>query len=93
MTVGNGATTRPVVPLDRANTILYCRRWEATVAFYRDPLRLPVTHHTDWFVEFHLAAASYLSIADASRATIVQPSRERACSAGALPTCHRPDDA
>jgi hypothetical protein len=40
------------------------------VTFYRDALRLPVAHDTDWFVEFQLTASSYLSIADASRATI-----------------------
>lgn len=70
MTDGDDATTRPVVAFDRVNTILYCHRWDATVTFYRDVLRLPVTHRTDWFVEFHLTAGSYLSIADASRATI-----------------------
>ena len=76
MTVGDDATTRPVVPLDRANTILYCRRWEATVAFYRDPLRLPVTHHTDWFVEFRLTDGAYLSVADASRGRRLPDLRE-----------------
>lgn len=70
MTVDDHEPIRPVMALDRANTILYCRRWDATVAFYRDALRLPVTHSTDWFVEFRLTDGAYLSVADASRATI-----------------------
>jgi catechol 2,3-dioxygenase-like lactoylglutathione lyase family enzyme len=70
MTVGDDPAMRPVLAFDRANTILYCHRWKETVTFYRDALRLPVAHDTDWFVEFQLTASSYLSIADASRATI-----------------------
>lgn len=54
----------------RANTILYCAEWAATVAFYRDRLALPVTFANDWFVEFYLADGARLSVADASRATI-----------------------
>jgi len=54
----------------RANTILYCRRWQATVAFYRDILELEINLETDWFTEFHIAAGSYVSIADAKRTTI-----------------------
>lgn len=54
----------------RANTILYCAAWAATVAFYRDRLALPVTFANDWFVEFQLNDGARLSIADASRATI-----------------------
>lgn len=50
--------------LNTANTILYCRRWEETVRFYRDGLGLPVGFATDWFVEFRLAADCRLSIAD-----------------------------
>lgn len=53
-----------------ANTILYCREWQATVAFYRDRLRLPVTFASDWFVEFELTPGARLSIADERRATI-----------------------
>jgi catechol 2,3-dioxygenase-like lactoylglutathione lyase family enzyme len=56
--------------LNTANTILYCRRWEETVRFYRDGLGLPVVFATDWFVEFCLAADSRLSIADDARATV-----------------------
>lgn len=62
--------TAPLLVTDRANTILYCRKWDETVRFYRDELGLVVVHATDWFVEFQLADASFLSIADSSRATI-----------------------
>ena len=54
----------------RANTILYCRAWAATVAFYRHLLGLPVGFENDWFVEFRLNDGAYLSIADARRASI-----------------------
>ena len=53
-----------------ANTILYCARWSETVTFYRAVLGLPVTHATDWFVEFSLGDVARLSVADARRATI-----------------------
>ena len=53
-----------------ANTILYCRAWAETVAFYRDQLELPVTFASDWFVEFALTESARLSIADERRATI-----------------------
>ncbi len=61
---------QPLFGVQRTNTILYCAQWAATVAFYRDQLRLPITHATDWFIEFHLGATAYLSIADSRRATI-----------------------
>jgi catechol 2,3-dioxygenase-like lactoylglutathione lyase family enzyme len=54
----------------RSNTILYCRNWRDTVAFYQRLLALPVTYATDWFVEFQLTAEAHLSVADDSRATI-----------------------
>ena len=50
-----------------ANTILYCQAWAATVAFYRDHLGLPMTHTSDWFVEFALTTTARLSIADEGR--------------------------
>ena len=53
-----------------ANTILYCKKWNETVGFYRDCLRLPVNFSTDWFVEFCLNASSRLSIADEKHASI-----------------------
>ena len=56
--------------IKRANTILYCRKWQTTVEFYRDILSLPVNHEKEWFVEFYLTGTSFLSIADASSASI-----------------------
>jgi catechol 2,3-dioxygenase-like lactoylglutathione lyase family enzyme len=56
--------------LKRANTILYCRNWKNTVRFYRDTLKFSVNYKRDWFIEFHLTESSYLSIADASSASI-----------------------
>jgi catechol 2,3-dioxygenase-like lactoylglutathione lyase family enzyme len=61
---------RPLLDIDRTNTVLYCERWTDTVAFYRSVLGLHVAFQNDWFVEFQLTSSSYLSIADASRATI-----------------------
>lgn len=61
---------RPLLRVQTLNTILYVRRWAATVAFYRTTLSLGVTHETDWFVEFAVCGTARLSIADASRATI-----------------------
>lgn len=59
-----------VLPITRTNTILYCRNWAVTLKFYRDVLALPVHHETDWFVEFQVCPGSYVSIADAARATV-----------------------
>ena len=53
-----------------ANTILYCKRWKETVAFYQQHLGLPITFSTDWFVEFRLADVAHLSVADEARASI-----------------------
>ena len=61
---------RPILAPRRTNTILYCRRWQATVDFYRDQLGLPVVFANDWFVEFELTPTSFLSVANAARATI-----------------------
>jgi catechol 2,3-dioxygenase-like lactoylglutathione lyase family enzyme len=54
----------------RTNTILYCRNWAETIAFYRDVLRLSVSYQKDWFIEFHIAGNTYLSVADEQRASI-----------------------
>ena len=59
-----------MLQIEQANTILYCEKWQETVAFYRDTLRLPVVVSKDWFVEFRLTDKSYVSIADTRRATI-----------------------
>lgn len=56
--------------IQQTNTILYCDDWAAAVAFYRDILHFSINYQNDWFVEFQLTAQSYLSVADASRATI-----------------------
>jgi catechol 2,3-dioxygenase-like lactoylglutathione lyase family enzyme len=53
-----------------ANTILYCRRWQESVRFYRDVLGLTVHHAVDWLVEFQVTQSAFISIADAARATI-----------------------
>ena len=60
----------PTSNIKRTNTILYCRNWQTTVEFYRDILSLPVNQEREWFVEFHLTGTSFLSIADASSASI-----------------------
>ncbi|MAT99053.1 MAG: glyoxalase [Anaerolineaceae bacterium] len=54
----------------RTNTILYCHHWPETIAFYKDRLKLPVAFANEWFVEFQLTTTSFLSIANAARATI-----------------------
>lgn len=56
--------------IQQTNTILYCDHWADTVAFYRDILHFSINFQNDWFVEFQLTTQSYLSVADASRATI-----------------------
>lgn len=52
------------------NTILYCKNWSETVAFYREDLRLKVSFVNDWFVEFKLNEMACLSVVDETRATI-----------------------
>lgn len=59
-----------MLAIRRTNTIVYCERWEATVAFYRDALELAITFANEWFVEFQLTPESFLSVADHRRATI-----------------------
>ena len=55
---------------DRTNFILYCSHWESTLGFYRETLNLPPVFKNDWFVEFEVNQNTYISIADASKATI-----------------------
>lgn len=59
-----------LIELKRTNTILYCRNWQETAHFYREQLRLPVVFANDWFIELRLTTTSFLSIANAARATI-----------------------
>jgi catechol 2,3-dioxygenase-like lactoylglutathione lyase family enzyme len=54
----------------RSNTILYCRQWRRTVDFYSRCLGLAVSFENDWLVEFQVSDSSFVSIADAARATI-----------------------
>jgi len=58
------------ITIRRANTVLYCDRWVECVDFYRTTIGLAATFENDWFVEFRVADASMLSVADARRATI-----------------------
>lgn len=53
-----------------ANTILYCKKWNDTVAFYRDVLKLDVHFSNEWFVEFTLNSQARLSIAHQERTSI-----------------------
>ncbi len=68
--MSNLSQPTPPFAIQRTNTILYCGHWAATVVFYRDQLRLPISYSNEWFVEFQLSATTYLSIADSARATI-----------------------
>ena len=52
------------------NTILYCEKWQETVDFYRNGLKLLVISSNDWFVEFKLNEMSRLSIANEARTSI-----------------------
>ena len=52
------------------NTILYCRKWIETVAFYKVKLKLPIATSLEWFVEFKMNETSRLSIANAARTSI-----------------------
>ncbi len=56
--------------INRTNAILYCNRWEETVRFYRDVIKLPVLVKKGWFIEFQLAGSACLSVADAAHASI-----------------------
>ena len=53
-----------------ANTILYCKKWQETVDFYKHRLGLPITHDSDWFIEFKLTRTAHISVADERRASI-----------------------
>ena len=53
-----------------SNTILYCKKWAETVAFYGEQLHLEVHFSNEWFVEFWLNAGARLSVANQERASI-----------------------
>ena len=52
------------------NTILYCKKWEETVEFYRTGLKLLELSSNEWFVEFKLNEMSRLSVANEARTSI-----------------------
>ncbi len=52
------------------NTILYCKKWEETLRFYRVLLDCPGDPVADWFVEFSINTTARISIADERRASI-----------------------
>ena len=52
------------------NTILYCKKWEETVEFYRTGLKLLVLSSNEWFVEFKLNEMSRVSVANEVRTSI-----------------------
>lgn len=52
------------------NTILYCKKWAETVAFYGEVLHLEVHFSNEWFVEFWLNAHARLSVANQERTSI-----------------------
>jgi len=56
--------------IETSNIILYCKRWNDTVAFYRDALRFPIKFLNEWFVEFSLNHAASLSVADEEKSSI-----------------------
>ena len=69
-----------------SNTILYCRKWKETVAFYRDVLELDVHFSNDWFVEFTLSNSARLSIANEECASI------KSCGGKGTTVCFQVDD-
>ena len=58
------------IGINRINTILYCRKWDDTVKFYRDVLKLSVNHKAEWLVEFRLIDSTFLSIANTASTSI-----------------------
>ena len=59
-----------MINIKATNTILYCKKWDEVVSFYKFKLKLEVSVAKDWFVEFKLTDGAYLSIADESRASV-----------------------
>ena len=52
------------------NTILYCKKWQETVEFYRTGLNLLELSSNEWFVEFKLNEMSRISVANEARTSI-----------------------
>ncbi|OQY39482.1 MAG: hypothetical protein B6226_01780 [Candidatus Cloacimonetes bacterium 4572_65] len=56
--------------IKKSNSIVYCKKFQETVSFYKDLIGLEVTFSKSWFVEFKLTESSFISIVDENRATI-----------------------
>jgi catechol-2,3-dioxygenase len=75
------------VNIKTSNTILYCKKWKETVAFYRDILKLDVHFSNEWFVEFILNSQARLSIAHQQRTSI------KSSGGRGITVCFQVDDA
>jgi catechol-2,3-dioxygenase len=58
------------VKIKSTNTILYCKKWQETVEFYRTGLKLLELSSNEWFVEFKLNEMSRISVANEARTSI-----------------------
>lgn len=72
--------------IQTSNTILYCRKWTETVAFYRDVIKLQIHFSNDWFVEFLLNSCARLSVANEERAQI------KSCGGKGITVCFQVDE-
>ena len=59
-----------MVRIKSANTILYCKKWEAMVDFYQSMLGLKILFSKDWFIEFELSDSSRISIANEAKTSV-----------------------
>jgi catechol 2,3-dioxygenase-like lactoylglutathione lyase family enzyme len=53
------------VSVTSLHTVLFCRDWEACVAFYRDALGFPVVYENRRFVELQVASGAFIGLLDA----------------------------
>jgi catechol 2,3-dioxygenase-like lactoylglutathione lyase family enzyme len=54
-----------------SNTILYCKNWQAMVAFYKEIMGFQQTFlKDDWFIELRITEGCHLSLADEARCSI-----------------------
>lgn len=53
-----------------SNIILYCSKWEKTVSFYREVLKLEINFSNEWFVEFNLNDGARLSVANDEKTSV-----------------------
>lgn len=68
------------------NTILYCEKWQETVTFYREILKLDINFSNEWFVEFVLNDQARLSIANQDRTSV------KSCGGKGITVCFQIDD-